>query len=134
MKLCCVPQCKNEDKAKGYCRTHYRDLKRYGEIRVYECKETIRAPKPLGRRQRQCIMEGCQNAVLALDLCTKHYTRNRKYGSPNVNFKRKATSEFAPLMREETRYRLTADERLSLGCLFKEAVGLNEGENCYSID
>ncbi len=128
MKNCCVEHCKNEARAKTYCRTHYQHLIRYGKIMVFNCKETIRPP--LNRRDKVCCVPDCENKCHARGMCSMHYMRERKDGLPPRQYTPKKES----MMREERRYLLSNDEVECIGGLFKECVGMNEGENVMSFE
>ncbi len=132
MKVCYVEKCNNNGLAKGYCRTHYMQLSRYGKILEYHCKE--RTFQALGKRDKPCCIDGCENKSSAKGMCSMHYTRDRKHGSPMICYSKPKKPEMESLMREERRYRLSGDEKELLSEMFKESVGMNEGETVMNYD
>lgn len=66
MKFCSVEWCDRRHCAKGYCKKHYYEMKRNGEIRL---------PRP-----ERCTVAGCERVHYALDLCHLHWRRQRKWG------------------------------------------------------
>lgn len=67
MKVCGVKACGKTHYARGYCKSHYTKLQKYGD--------------PLGgyipNSQRICRVEHCDSPVAAAELCNAHYQRNR---------------------------------------------------------
>lgn len=72
--VCSVEGCKKPHEARGYCPSHYRRFKLYGD--------------PLGKAQRvydlECSAEDCGRPRRAGAWCTLHYQRVAKYGDPSA--------------------------------------------------
>jgi len=65
-QLCSVAECDEKHYAKGWCKTHYDLMRRRG---------TVRPPKRVRQRDKECQVEGCADLCIARDLCSKHYAR-----------------------------------------------------------
>ncbi len=101
METCKVENCGNNCVAKGYCRKHYMQIRRNGQIRdpnkkicsVDGCNSRHHAKGYCSKHYREyllkgeittnkvhkkCILEGCENKSRALGLCYKHYVRLRR--------------------------------------------------------
>lgn len=66
MKGCKVEGCTGNHEAHGYCKKHYMQLWRYGELR----EDT----------PEQCKVEGCSEVRFAKGYCERHYKQMWKYG------------------------------------------------------
>jgi hypothetical protein len=78
---CSLPGCERMHYGKGYCRGHYRRLKRYGD--------------PLGWKHQQteaCEVPSCGSKPWARSMCTAHYQKWRQYGDPLADRNRKPQS------------------------------------------
>lgn len=62
MALCSVPNCTNEEVAKGLCMKHYKQSRRNNCINIEE--------KPA-----HCTHPGCKQAVFSKGLCREHYNK-----------------------------------------------------------
>lgn len=60
---CIVPGCKNKHLARGYCCTHYNQIRVYGKIK----------DSPQSYSQRTCAIVGCSKKICAHHLCSDHY-------------------------------------------------------------
>lgn len=73
-EFCTVEGCERPHKARGYCATHYMQVRKGVEI-----TPVIRA------RSREfgpvCSVEGCNKEERALGLCNTHYVRHQRHGS-----------------------------------------------------
>lgn len=68
-RRCSLAACDQAHAAQGYCKSHYRRFKRYGD--------------PLGWKPQQtaaCEVPGCEGKPWARNMCSAHYQRWRKYG------------------------------------------------------
>ena len=65
-KKCSVDGCNNKHYGLGYCRKHYKEFKKYGEIRP---------PKPT-----TCSVDGCNGKIKAKGLCNKHWVQMNRHG------------------------------------------------------
>ena len=73
-RLCKVEGCNKEHHAKGYCRSHYKKFKRYGESLTPPPKES----KP--KQKTICSIDGCTNNSYCKGVCQKHYYQMNTYG------------------------------------------------------
>lgn len=75
MRVCTAPGCDRKHQAKGYCRTHYYQMRRNGVV------VEILSP---GRVRSVCTEEGCSETAMARGWCATHYRelhyRYAKYG------------------------------------------------------
>lgn len=71
--FCTVEGCGREHKARGYCQTHYMQVKRGSPV-TPKIKTRDRNPPP------ECTVEGCSSPVQARGLCKKHYARKLRHG------------------------------------------------------
>lgn len=69
-RICLVAGCEEPHKAKGYCKTHYNRMLRYGR------PENVRNWNP----GALCSVDGCGEPVKARGYCGRHYMRVRKTG------------------------------------------------------
>lgn len=77
-RTCALLDCEQAHYGKGYCRPHYKRLKRYGD--------------PLGWKHQQtdtCEVQDCDTKPWARNLCGTHYQRWRKHGDPRAHHSRK---------------------------------------------
>ena len=72
MRLCDVEGCERAHLAKGYCSSHYRLWRRYGDTD----KRKIRGI---------CNIEDCTKSHYGRGYCNMHYTRWRNHGDPTIN-------------------------------------------------
>ena len=67
MKKCKVNNCDGKHKAKGYCKKHYDQFRKYGEG-LAPVKQTV------------CSVDGCNNKHYGLGYCDKHYYQYKRCG------------------------------------------------------
>lgn len=77
-KVCKEEGCEREAKNSGYCRTHYRRLRLFGDTQVY-LTETY-------DKDELCLMPGCTDTPRAEKLCNNHY-HNYRYHQEKGNVK-----------------------------------------------
>jgi hypothetical protein len=70
---CSVQECENPHYSKGFCISHYRRWRKYGD--------PLESRKP-GRPKRTCTIDGCDNPRAANGLCDKHRKRKDRNGEP----------------------------------------------------
>jgi hypothetical protein len=70
---CTVQGCDRQHKARGYCQTHYMQIKRGVPI-----TETIKSRVSV--KPDVCVEEGCHEPVKAKGLCKMHYQRLLRHG------------------------------------------------------
>ena len=73
-RLCSIPDCGKPVRARGYCESHYRKLKRSGD------PNGVRAPYQ--KSPEVCTVDGCNRKPLGKGLCHNHYRRMSLYGDP----------------------------------------------------
>ncbi len=101
METCKVENCGNKCVAKDYCRKHYMQIRRNGQIRypnkkicsVDGCNSKhhakgycskhysqylLKGEITINKVCKKCILEGCENKSRALGLCYKHYARLKR--------------------------------------------------------
>src|SRR5699024_5057247 len=72
--ICKIEGCANKPIARGWCNTHYRRFRRYGDP-----LKTVRKPV----KGMTCTVENCQSDAYSAEMCRPHYEKNRLYGDPN---------------------------------------------------
>jgi hypothetical protein len=70
---CTMAGCDRPHKARGYCQTHYMQLRRGAPV-TPEIRTREREKPP------ECVAEGCAEPVKAHGLCKKHYQRKLRHG------------------------------------------------------
>lgn len=70
---CSVDKCEKPTIAQGYCESHYRRWRRYGDPLAGRAAPTRGAP---------CSIEGCDKPIKGHGYCKRHYNRWRKHGDP----------------------------------------------------
>lgn len=70
---CSVQECENPHYSKGFCISHYRRWRKYGD--------PLESRKP-GRPRQTCNIDGCDNPCAANGLCDKHRKRKERHGDP----------------------------------------------------
>lgn len=78
MNHCQVSICHREASKKGYCKTHYERLRRYGDVRADD-------PIRIIDSNRRCEVTGCDRPYIAKGLCRTHYTRMDVHGDTQAN-------------------------------------------------
>jgi hypothetical protein len=68
--MCIVDTCEKATKSKGYCQSHYRNYRLYGE------------PLKTGRKKNYCPIDDCGKPARGQGLCSKHYSRLLRNGDP----------------------------------------------------
>ena len=71
---CSVEECATPRRAKGFCDTHYRRWKKYGDPSGF-------APKP---EIATCAIDGCERTHYAKGWCARHYGRWQRHGDPTT--------------------------------------------------
>ena len=71
-QTCDLDGCNQPHEAKGYCRTHYNRLRRYGD--------PLKSPG-LDKQKQTCEVEGCTFSHHARGYCQTHYSRWVKTGN-----------------------------------------------------
>lgn len=71
-KICSVEGCNKEHHALGYCGSHYRHYKKYGDP----------INKPIKTKPTICLVDGCNKEVHGLGYCNSHYKNYKRYGTP----------------------------------------------------
>jgi hypothetical protein len=81
---CAITVCDNRVEAKGYCRSHYKSWKKYGDPLVAKQKEAKNYIETLYKTPieyaTRCSIEDCDTRHFAKSYCQKHYQRWRKHG------------------------------------------------------
>jgi hypothetical protein len=72
--MCNVEECETKAYCKGYCQSHYRRLKKWGDPLLGP--KFFRYPK-----DATCEVKGCDSYPKAKNLCTKHHGRWLRHGS-----------------------------------------------------
>lgn len=130
-KPCNYEGCECLTHTKGYCRKHYN----YVVLGVDPFKAKIKRITTRRKKLKEpCEVKGCDEFAKCKNMCVKHYQRVKRHGDPGVNYARKYQTKPLQMMRTETRYYSNMDEREVLDDMFNERIGINEGENIYSID
>lgn len=73
---CSVDGCERKSQVKGFCRSHYRRWRLYGDPI---------GSRPKGKRpreSRQCSIDGCHRKFVCKELCSTHYAQLRAHGDP----------------------------------------------------
>ena len=159
-KYCSVEGCEKKYNSKGFCKNHYKRFLKHGtpHLKPKLHKETCtldacinkhhekgpsikQYPQILGptlkRRSKNkgpCIVPGCDGMAQCKEMCSKHYERVERHGDPNICYTRKYREKPLTMMRDDMRYKTNNDEKDCLRELFKEKIGMNEGENIYCFE
>src|SRR5699024_3361473 len=72
--ICKIEGCANKPIARGWCNTHYRRFRRYGDP-----LKTVRKPV----KEMSCTVENYQSNAYSTEMCRPHYEKNRLYGDTN---------------------------------------------------
>lgn len=106
---CKVTDCKNKLLAKGYCSTHYKQIRKHGKILSKEDKAAINRNAQLKVNQKyphwlhtpetrfkaslgrikpklECVVKGCNQLAKSKQLCPTHYMYHRKHGGKSPKF------------------------------------------------
>jgi hypothetical protein len=70
--MCIVENCEKQPKSKGYCQSHYRNNRLYGD------------PLKTGRVRNYCPIDDCGKPARGHGLCSKHYSRLLRNGDPTA--------------------------------------------------
>ena len=71
--VCSVKECGRQLKARGYCQTHYMQIRRGSPI-------TDQIKVRVSEKPDECVEEGCSDPVKAKGLCKAHYQRFLRHG------------------------------------------------------
>jgi len=80
MAVCSAPHCNKEVYVKGYCRKHYIQIRKYGEL------------KPDKEIYTECVVEGCSEKPFSRGLCHRHYVYMYRHNGEGLKFKDKYSS------------------------------------------
>lgn len=78
--MCTVEECSTKAYCKGYCQSHYRRWKKWGNPLLG--KPWFRYPK-----DATCEVADCNSLIKAKNLCSKHHTRLMRHGSVSLTKK-----------------------------------------------
>jgi hypothetical protein len=79
MKTCSIPNCGRPFIARGYCHTHWKRWKTYGDAR--------REPYANAANRLPCSVDGCESLTRIFGLCNRHAIRLKHHGDTSVNLK-----------------------------------------------
>lgn len=83
---CSVDGCSDTKiKAKGLCRPHYSQLRKYGTVDAEEIARIKARPRPnanLRKGVAPCPVDGCPKKVYRGEYCYAHYMKWYRYGTP----------------------------------------------------
>ena len=124
-KKCSTTGCESRAHARGYCRKHYRQLYRNGEIRP----EREDWHKAMGVK---CAVAGCEGRLSAKGYCYKHYRQIWDYGKIRTDAEERRVTEreaankvnkLAPT-NDSDRVRALARELRRAEIMYKNVVGV----------
>ena len=78
VRMCSIEGCGKPHEAKGYCKSHYRKFRQYGDPLAGRTK------RPSG----PCQVEGCGEAARRWGYCAPHSRQFRTHGDPTVRVRR----------------------------------------------
>ena len=84
--VCSVKECGRQLKARGYCQTHYMQIRR-----GYPITDQIKVR--VSEKPEECVEEGCSDPVKAKGLCKAHYQRFLRHGHTKYRDRTKPTKE-----------------------------------------
>jgi hypothetical protein len=76
MALCSIAGCSKATVGRGFCDTHYRRFRRYGD--------PLKISRLAPGTHLVCSVDGCGRKHMSLGYCNKHLIRFKKYGDPLV--------------------------------------------------
>ena len=79
MKICFIENCQEKFHAKGFCHTHYAQMKR--GIKKGEMKPFVRRKRKYGPGIK-CFINSCQRDAERAMMCMGHYQRVQTHGDP----------------------------------------------------
>jgi hypothetical protein len=80
--LCRYEECRNPQKARGWCGTHYARWRKHGDPGIVT--GAGRRPAPIIPPDERCDVLGCEKRSKVRGYCTKHYQRVMRTGSPEI--------------------------------------------------
>lgn len=80
--LCTYEECRNPQKARGWCSKHYARFRAHGDPGVVI--GAGRRPAPVIPLDERCDATGCEKSAQVSGLCRKHYQRMMRTGSVDI--------------------------------------------------